>query len=102
MPTDFPSLVSLPEIARVLNVSPKTIYYWVKRNEIPYVRVGRHLRFKPIEVIDFFESQTRGLVGACHPSGPAVKSDLCCSLTVRRSTRNRQPALRKEQGNGGN
>jgi excisionase family DNA binding protein len=40
-----PELFSVNEIADFLKVSRKTIYYWVSRNEIPYMKMGKHLRF---------------------------------------------------------
>lgn len=52
------TLCNLDEISRFLGVSPKTVYYWVSRHEIPYVKVGRHLRFQPSEVLGFFQTQT--------------------------------------------
>jgi excisionase family DNA binding protein len=54
-----PSLLTLKEVACLLQVSPKTVYYWVNRSEIPYVKVGRHLRFNYQGVLDFFAEQTR-------------------------------------------
>lgn len=54
-----PNLLKLSQIAETLNVSEKTIYYWVGRNEIPFVKIGRHLRFNFQAVLAYFESQTR-------------------------------------------
>ena len=54
-------LYDLCGIAQFLGVSPKTVYYWVSRREIPYIKVGRHLRFQVAEVIEFFRS------GSPHP-----------------------------------
>lgn len=48
------SLHTLTEIAELLRVSPKTVYYWVSRSEIPYLKVGRHLRFNPHQVLSHF------------------------------------------------
>ena len=52
-------LHDLTDIAHVLGVSPKTVYYWVSRREIPYLKVGRHLRFQVAEVIEFFHARTQ-------------------------------------------
>ena len=51
-------LYTIKELADLLRVSPKTIYYWSRRREIPYVKVGRHLRFVPHEVIEFFKENS--------------------------------------------
>ena len=50
-----PNLLTLEEIATYLRVPRKTVYHWVSRNEIPYLKVGRHLRFDAQVVINFFE-----------------------------------------------
>ena len=52
-------LLRLSEIALALNVSENTIYYWVSRYEIPFLRIGRHLRFKHDEVLQFFINRTK-------------------------------------------
>ena len=39
------------QLATILQVSTHTVYEWVRRNKIPYLRAGRgHLRFNPTEV----------------------------------------------------
>lgn len=50
--------MTLDEVARYLHVSRKTVYYWVGRAEIPFVRVGRHLRFDPGAVMRHFSMKT--------------------------------------------
>jgi excisionase family DNA binding protein len=50
--------MTLDEVAKYLSVSRKTIYYWVGRAEIPFVRVGRHLRFDPVVVMRHFSQKT--------------------------------------------
>lgn len=52
-------LLTIGEMANELHVSPKTVYYWVGRFEIPFLKVGRHLRFKRDEVLQFFQERTR-------------------------------------------
>ncbi len=52
------SLMTLDEVAIYLRVSRKTIYYWVGRSEIPFIRVGRHLRFDPVMVVRHFAGNT--------------------------------------------
>lgn len=55
---DLP-LLTLGQVSERLNVSRKTLYYWVSRNEVPYLRLGRHLRFDLAAVLAFFEERTR-------------------------------------------
>ena len=51
-------LLDLEGISHLLGVSPKTVYYWVSRHEIPFLKVGRHLRFQASDVIEFFHART--------------------------------------------
>ncbi len=39
-----PRLLTVPETARELNVSPGHVWNMVKREQIPYVRLGRSIR----------------------------------------------------------
>ncbi len=52
------NLVTLNELSQSLKVSPKTIYYWVARREIPYLKAGKHLRFDLEEVIMAFRAKS--------------------------------------------
>jgi PTS system nitrogen regulatory IIA component len=45
--------LSVRDIARLLNVSEKTIYRWVKRGEIPAYRVGEQYRFNRLEILEW-------------------------------------------------
>jgi excisionase family DNA binding protein len=38
------------DVAQVFNVSRKTVFNWMQRRLIPYVRIGRTIRFDPAEV----------------------------------------------------
>ena len=66
-------LMTVAEIARGLNVSTNTIYYWVGRNEIPFVKIGKHLRFIARDVIQFFREKTEGIRPTCLRTVPPVK-----------------------------
>ena len=43
-------LVDVNELARRLGISRHTIYSWVSQRRIPYLKVGRLLRFEPTAV----------------------------------------------------
>lgn len=60
-------LLTVEEMAGELNVSTKTIYYWVGRFEIPFLKIGRHLRFQRDVVFQFFQDRTSELTGSCVP-----------------------------------
>jgi len=61
----FPSqrnLLTIRELSQELKISINTIYYWVGRSEIPFVKLGRHLRFDLDQVLQFFNEKTREAV----------------------------------------
>jgi len=68
----LPKLVTPKEIALYLKVSPKSVYYWVARNEIPYLRVGRHLRFDLSQVIKWLSEKTLELKPPCFQETPSI------------------------------
>ena len=47
-------LLSVTELSEALNVSTGTIYYWLSRNEIPFLQIGRHKRFSLKLILEFF------------------------------------------------
>jgi len=40
-------LIDITELSKQLGVSLNTLYAWVNQRRIPYVKMGRLLRFKP-------------------------------------------------------
>ncbi len=48
--------MSLEEIAKHLGVSKDTIRAWIKKETIPYHKVGRQYKFRLSEVDDWVES----------------------------------------------
>ena len=84
------SLVNLKEIAQVLKVPDYTIYYWVGRNEIPFVRVGRHLRFFVDDVLNFFLKRTEERKPDCFRREQELNNNSQrCSLKIGASARTR-------------
>lgn len=41
------SLLTVDDVAEIMNLQPKTIRDWVSRRSIPFVRVGHNVRFRP-------------------------------------------------------
>jgi excisionase family DNA binding protein len=57
-----PRLITVQELAELLQVPPKTLYSWRYRGEGPRgIMVGRHLRYRPQEVAAWLEMQMEPL-----------------------------------------
>jgi hypothetical protein len=55
-------LLSATQVARCCGVDIKTIHNWANKGKIPHDRTaGRHLRFRPLDVVDFLRSFEMGL-----------------------------------------
>jgi excisionase family DNA binding protein len=50
-----PRLVTVNDAARYLAVSVSTLYGWVYQRRIPFVKVGRALRFEMSDLDNFVE-----------------------------------------------
>ncbi|MGE4108051.1 MAG: helix-turn-helix domain-containing protein [Bacteriovoracia bacterium] len=73
-PTQVPELYSPREIAKLLKVPIGTIYYWVSRREVPFLKIGKHLRFNYLEVLRKFESSSVTCFGDAVHLGSHVRS----------------------------
>ena len=45
------------ELAALIKVPKSTIYYWVCRGKIPYIKFEKHLRFYLPEIIQHFRAK---------------------------------------------
>jgi len=57
-----PGLLTVREAARYLAVSVSTLYGWVWQRRIPFIKMGRALRFDPRDLEAFVEASKQ------HPS----------------------------------
>lgn len=48
-------LLTVLEIAELLNVTKTTIYNMIYKNEIPFIKIGGTYRFNADEVIEYFK-----------------------------------------------
>ena len=54
--TDIPDrLLTVDEVARMLNFNPRTVRQKAKRGEIPFIRLGRDIRFRPDTIREILE-----------------------------------------------
>jgi excisionase family DNA binding protein len=55
-------LLTGAQMARFCGVDLKTIHNWVNKGKIPHFRTaGRHLRFRPLDVVDFLRAYEIGV-----------------------------------------
>jgi len=55
-----PVLYTVPETARALRLSTRSVFRLIQRGELPVVRVGRALRLDPRDLAEFVERQKSG------------------------------------------
>lgn len=58
------ALLTIPEVADLLNVKERYIRHLVAQKRIPYVKIGRHLRFHPHAIREFVESSAVPATGS--------------------------------------
>lgn len=51
-------LLTAKQVSELLEVKLDTVYDWVHRGRIPYVKLGRLVRFRKTEVFQWVESHT--------------------------------------------
>jgi len=51
-------ILTIEELAELLKVSTRTIRRIIRRRELPYIRIGRQLRFRRGDVDAWLESST--------------------------------------------
>lgn len=52
-------LLDVTQLASVLNISPKTLYDWVHKEKIPYVKLGHLIRFDCEDIREWIKSRKR-------------------------------------------
>ena len=51
-------MLTAKELEAILKIDVKTIYSYVERGLIPYVRIQSNLRFRKQEIVDWIEHQS--------------------------------------------
>jgi excisionase family DNA binding protein len=54
----LPRLLTIKEVAHVLNVSVRTVYKIIKAKQLTYFRVRGQLRFDPIHLDQYLQKRT--------------------------------------------
>ena len=55
---EIPEILTARELEAFLRIDVKTIYGYVQRGLIPYVRIQSNLRFRKQDVLDWIASQS--------------------------------------------
>lgn len=50
-------MLSVEQVAKKLQVSTRTIYYWVEKRKIPYYKIGQGLRFDETEIEEWIKQK---------------------------------------------
>ena len=71
-------LLTIKDLAKMLQVSEKTIYQWVALGNIPYLKIGKLLRFDSLKVLEYFEKSAidKGASHACRLARRTLGSGL--------------------------
>jgi len=52
-------ILTVPEVAQYLKISKSKMYDIVKREKIPFIKIGRNVRIKESDLDEWLEIQTR-------------------------------------------
>ena len=53
------SFIDVPQISKLLNVRPMTIYGWIHEGLIPYYKLGRLVRFNEREIQEWLNKRKK-------------------------------------------
>jgi len=56
-------LISIVELSALWSVPKATLYNWVNQGRLPYVKLGRSLRFDLVQIEQFREQSTIAVAG---------------------------------------
>jgi excisionase family DNA binding protein len=54
---DYERLLTVKELAGILSISQKTIYSYVARNMIPYIKIQSSVRFRPKHITSWLSQR---------------------------------------------
>ena len=49
----YPAVLSISDVAEILNVTPATVRRHIKTNDLPHIKVGRLVRIPKDSLIDY-------------------------------------------------
>ena len=57
-PVASDKVFTIPEVAAYLKISKSKIYYLVSQKQIPHLKVGRNVRIRESDLLEWMELQT--------------------------------------------
>lgn len=54
--TPIKGLINTSQLAEFFGVPVSTVYFWTSNKKIPYLKIGKSLRFDPQKVIEHFNN----------------------------------------------
>ena len=70
---EMPEILTAKELEAFLRIDVKTIYGYVQRGLIPYIRIQSNLRFRKQDVLDWIASQSYSLQAAVNGRGKNLR-----------------------------
>ena len=67
---DTPELLTARELEAMLKIDKKTIYAYVQRGLIPYVKIQSNVRFPKHEILSWIQDQSHRPKAACANGSP--------------------------------
>lgn len=50
------ALLNTDEVTKMLRISKTTLYRWIEKNQIPFIRFNGHFRFRQKDIEEFLDS----------------------------------------------
>ncbi len=75
MPVRDDPFLTIPDVAARLGVGERFVRRLVFEGRIKYHKVGRHVRFAPVDVDAYIRAARRGPARARFPAGRELRSD---------------------------
>lgn len=66
-------ILTVPEAAKLLKISPKTAYDWIHMEGFPVVKIGNSCRIHRGQLLEWFKSQARNGQVPGAPTGGIIK-----------------------------
>lgn len=48
-------MLTVREISKLFSIHPNSIYYYISTGEIPFLKLGKHIRFEYSKVLEFMK-----------------------------------------------